>query len=272
MATYNGEKYLQEQIDSLLNQTYQNWVLWIHDDNSNDKTVEIIEKYQNNYPNKIRFIHDNISTGGAKENFTYLLNKIDNNFDYIMFCDQDDVWLENKIEITLEKMREIEKSNIDKPVLIHTDLVVVDEKLNVIADSMFQYQKLSLNNQKNIKLIAMENIVTGCTMMLNKKLALLGKNIPNEAIMHDWWIAIITLKENGIIGFINETTILYRQHALNTVGSKQVNLLHYLKKLLTVKSIIHSYKSIYLQYTKAGIKMNITYFVFHKTTMILRKI
>ena len=272
MATYNGEKYLREQIDSLLNQTFQDWVLWIHDDNSKDKTVEIIKKYQNKYPDKIRFLRDDISTGGAKENFTYLLNKIDNNFDYVMFCDQDDVWLENKIEITLQKIKQIENNNINRPVLIHTDLMVVDEKLNVIAKSMFQYQKLNLNNQKNIKLIAMENIVTGCTMMLNRKLALLSQNIPNEAIMHDWWIAIITLKEKGIIEFVDEATILYRQHALNTVGSKKVNLLHYLKKLLTVKTIIKSYKSIYLQYTTAGIKINITYFVFHKATMILRKI
>ncbi len=272
MATYNGEKYLQEQIDSLLNQTYQNWVLWIHDDNSKDKTVEIIEKYQNKYPDKISFIHDDISTGGAKENFTYLLYKIDNNFDYVMFCDQDDVWLEKKIEVTLNKMKEIENNNINKPILIHTDLMVVDEKLNVIADSMFRYQKLSLNNQKNIKLIAMENIVTGCTMMLNKKLAILSQNIPDEAIMHDWWIAIITLKEKGIIGFVNESTILYRQHALNTIGSKRVNLLYYLKKIFTVKKSFDRYQAIYCQYKKAGVDINPLHYTITKTLIVTKKV
>lgn len=272
MATYNGEKYISEQIDSLLNQTYRNWKLIIHDDNSKDKTVEIAKRYESKYPNKIKVIDDNISNGGAKENFTYLLNNIDDDFDYIMFCDQDDVWLENKIELTLNKMIDIEKINTNKPILIHTDLKVVDEKLNIISESMFKYQKLNLNNQKNIKSISMENIITGCTMMLNKQLVLKSKDIPKEAIMHDWWIAIVTLKENGTIEFVDKATILYRQHELNTIGSKKVNLSYYLKKLLKIKELINNYKSIYIQYRKAGIKMSIYYFIVNKTAMILRKI
>ena len=108
LATYNGEKYLKEQLDSLFEQTNQHWTLWIHDDNSKDNTVNIIKKYKSKYPDQIEFLDDDISTGGAKENFTYLLDNINDDYDYIMFCDQDDVWLEDKIEITLKKMLEIE--------------------------------------------------------------------------------------------------------------------------------------------------------------------
>ena len=272
MATYNGEKYISEQIDSLLNQTYRNWTLCIHDDNSKDKTVEIIKHYKTKYPDKIKFLNDNLSTGGAKENFTYLLNNIDDNFDYLMFCDQDDVWLENKIEITLSKMLEIEKENSSKPILIHTDLKVVDEKLNIISTSMFKHQKLNLNNQNNIAMISMENIITGCTMMLNKQLSLVSKEIPNEAIMHDWWIAIITLRERGVIAFVNEGTILYRQHESNTIGSKKVGLSYYLKKLLELNSVINNYQIIYKQYKKADIDINFLDFIVTKSLMIIKKV
>ena len=106
LATYNGEEYIKEQIESLLHQTYQHWTLIIHDDNSSDNTVNIIKEYVKKYPEKIIFIDDDISTGGAKENFAYLLNKIDKNFDYLMFCDQDDVWLNNRIKLFYKKIIE----------------------------------------------------------------------------------------------------------------------------------------------------------------------
>ena len=196
---YNAKEFVAETIQSVLEQTYQNWELIIHDDNSKDNTVSIIKEYTSIYPDKIKFLNDDISTGGAKENFTYLLNNIDDNYDYVMFCDQDDVWLEDKIEITLKKMMQVEDINSNKPVLIHTDLKVVDEKLNIISESMFKYQRLNLDNQYKLNKIALENIITGCTVMLNKKLVSMSKTIPKEAIMHDWWIAIITLQNNGII-------------------------------------------------------------------------
>jgi glycosyltransferase involved in cell wall biosynthesis len=271
MATYNGDKFIKEQIESILNQTYQNWKLIIHDDNSKDNTVKIIKEYIYKYPEKIVFIDDKISTGGAKENFTYLLNKIDDNYDYVMFCDQDDVWLENKIKLTLDKMLEVEKHNKNKPVLIHTDLKVVDEKLRIISESMFKYQKLNLSNQYDIKKIAIENIITGCTMMLNKNLAVESKCIPKEAIMHDWWIAIITLREKGVIEFLNKSTIMYRQHSINTIGAKKVNLLYYAKKLLKLKEVISSYKTIYIQYKKANIYIGLYNFIITKLLIVIKK-
>jgi len=272
LATYNGEKYLREQLDSLFRQTYQNWILWIHDDNSEDNTVNIIKEYKKKYPDKIIFLDDNVSTGGAKENFAYLLNSIDDNFDYLMFCDQDDVWLEDKIEVTLNKMLELEKENPDKPILVHTDLKVVDDKLNIISDSMFKYQKVNLNNQYDLKKLVVENVVTGCTMMLNKKLVNIVKEIPKEAVMHDWWIAIMTLKMEGIIYFLNKSTVLYRQHSLNIVGARKIGFLYYFKKLLKVKSVLASYIYIIRQYRKAGIDMSLLNFILIKFTLVVNKL
>jgi glycosyltransferase involved in cell wall biosynthesis len=103
MATYNGEKYLKEQIDSILEQSYNNWVLYIHDDNSQDNTVSIIKEYQLKYSNKIVFLDDDISFGNPQDNFSYIITKIPESYEYYMFSDQDDFWLENKIEITLKK-------------------------------------------------------------------------------------------------------------------------------------------------------------------------
>ena len=272
MATYNGEKYLSKQLDSLLVQTYGNWKLYIHDDNSSDKTVEIIKEYQNRYPERIVFFDDNVSSGTAKENFTYLLKCIDDKFDYLMFCDQDDVWLDDKVELTLAKMLEVEKKYPQTDVLIHSDLKVVDADLNIISDSMFEYQNLDIKNQESLEKISMQNIVTGCTMMINKDLYQDAKEIPKEAMMHDWWIAIVALKKGGVIKFLDKSTILYRQHGANSVGSKKVNLSYYLLRLLKIKEILQDYGLIYQQYKKAGVDINIIRFIFSKLFITIKKV
>jgi len=272
LATYNGEKYLFEQLESIICQTYTNWQLIVHDDNSRDNTVSIIKRYEKEYPNKIIFLDDNVSCGGAKENFTYLLNSIDDNFDYVMFCDQDDIWLDNKIEVTLQKMIEVENNHINKPILIHTDLKVVDEKLNIISDSMFKYQKLNIIYQNSIYDLAIQNIITGCTMMINAKLAFLSKYIPQDAVMHDWWISLITLKNQGKIAFLKESTILYRQHSSNEVGSKKINIFYYIKRLSSIQDIFYDYALIWKQIVTLKIPISYMQFIYKKTFFILRKI
>lgn len=244
LATNNGEKYLKEQLNSLFRQTYQNWVLWIHDDNSKDNTVSIINHYKSKYPEKIKFLDDDISTGGAKENFTYLLNNIDDDYDYIMFCDQDDVWLENKIEITLKKMVQVEDISKNKPVLIHTDLYLFH---NVIENNYerFMLQQSLNSNFNSLNRLFMQNIVTGCTMMINKNCIKSLKKIPKEAIMHDWWIAIY-VSVFGKICFLDEATILYRQHDNNTIGAQNRDLKFVINKILNPTSL----KSNFLQIQK----------------------
>ena len=224
LTTYNGEKYLHSQIDSIFAQTYMDWKIMIIDDCSTDKTCAIIDEYINKYPGKIEFYKNNKNSGDPASNFFKLLSM--SKSDYVMFCDQDDVWLENKIDITINVMKNLESKNEQLPVLVHTDLKVVDYKLNVLAESMFKYQKLD-SNAKTLKEIIVQNNVTGCTVMLNRKLVSMCCNIPENVIMHDWWVALIAAAF-GVVGFANESTILYRQHESNQVGSKNASSILFL--------------------------------------------
>lgn len=215
MATYNGERFLHYQFESLLKQTNQDWVLYIHDDNSTDCTVKIIQEYVEKYKEQIIFLDDDVSFGNATKNFSYMINKI--SADYMMFCDQDDIWLENKIELTMKTMEKTEYDNRGEPVMVHTDLRVVDQQLNVIHNSFCKFMRInpkrdSLNN------LLVRNIATGCTMMINRPLINLLQPIPDEIIVHDWWIALVA-SSFGKIVFIPSTTILYRQHEANTIGA-----------------------------------------------------
>ena len=106
LATYNGEKFLKEQINSLLDQSYKNWKLLIRDDMSTDCTMAILSDYISKYPDKIKLLKSNKRLGPC-QSFNYLLQKSDS--DYVMFCDQDDIWLPEKIELSLKKMRSLEK-------------------------------------------------------------------------------------------------------------------------------------------------------------------
>ncbi len=235
MAVYNGEKYIGQQIESILSQTCQEWELFIHDDGSTDGTIEVINKYQSRYPEKIHLIEGK-STGGAKYNFFYLFNQVE--APHYMTCDQDDVWLENKIELTYNKMLELEKSAIDKPCLVYTELRVVDAGLNTISETMSEYQSLDCHKQ-SISQFILQNSVTGCTMMVNRKLRdmLIELTDIDKTIMHDWWAALIAA-QFGMTAFIDEPTILYRQHGDNSLGALSVNKFSYIIKRIWQKEQI----------------------------------
>ena len=127
LATYNGEKFLREQLDSLLQQTYSDWTLYIHDDGSTDSTKEIIKEYEQKYENITMLRYP--SQKGAKNNFMSLLERVEAN--YYLFCDQDDVWRKDKVEKEMARMMVLEKDFPGKPVLVFSDLYVVDINLNI---------------------------------------------------------------------------------------------------------------------------------------------
>ena len=235
MAVYNGEKYIGQQIESILSQTCQEWELFIHDDGSTDRTIEAINEYQSRYPEKIHLIEGK-SKGGAKYNFFYLFNQVEAS--HYMTCDQDDVWLENKIELTYNRMLELEKSAIDKPCLVYTELRVVDAGLNTISETMSEYQSLDCHKQ-SISQFILQNSVTGCTMMVNNKLRnmLIELTDIDKTIMHDWWAALIAV-QFGRTAFIDEPTILYRQHGDNSLGALSVNKFSYIIKRIWQKEQI----------------------------------
>ena len=214
LSTYNGEEYLKEQLDSLFIQTYKNIEIIVRDDASSDKTLEILKYYD------IKLLSSDVNLG-IKKSFETLLRYACENSDaeYFMFCDQDDVWNNDKIEKTLEEMQELEKlygNNI--PLLVHTDLEVVDENLKIISSSMWKYEYI-LPQYNTFNRLLIQNTITGCTMMINRELAKKSLDIPEEAIMHDWWIGLIA-SCFGKISYLEESTIKYRQHGKNTIGTE----------------------------------------------------
>ena len=238
MATYNGEQYISEQIDSILTQTFAEWKLFIHDDGSSDHTVEIIREYASRYPDKIVVV-EGAKTGGAKNNFFYLFSKVE--APYYMCTDQDDVWLPEKIRITRQAMLALETehtsapdcSNVhgaNKPCLVFTDLTVVDGQLQVIAEKMSAYQGLDCQNV-SFNRVLIQNVVTGCTMMANRSLRdeLVKLNDYRDVLMHDWWAALVAAAF-GKMAFVSEPTILYRQHGRNSVGAQNANKFGYMLK------------------------------------------
>jgi Glycosyltransferases involved in cell wall biogenesis len=269
LATYNGEKFIRQQLDSLLEQTYQGWRLLAHDDGSTDNTVKILKEYNDKYPDQIFLLADGIKCGGAKENFSYLMTS--SNAKYIMFCDQDDVWLKNKVEVTLDRMKKLEQQYPDKALLIHSDLKVANEKLDVISNSMFDYQRLP-QQIKSIDQIVVQNNITGCTVMVNKCALDVSLPIGENAIMHDWWIGIKVLQSNGIIDFIPEPLILYRQHQENAVGSKKIDIKYFLLKFLNLRNSVALYKNIWNQAKSAGVNVSGCDFFFNKLMAILRRL
>lgn len=239
LATHNSENYIREQLNSLFEQTYGSISIIVSDDSSTDSTPEILKEYDG-----VSVIKSEVPLKSAQANFWFLLKNAPES-DYYMFCDHDDVWCKDKVEKTLNKMLEIEKSQ--KPVLVHTDLFVADKNKNVIAPSMFSLQKLSKEQKLSQALI--QNNVTGCTVMINsalKKLALKKQDTENM-LMHDWYLSILCLA-TGVLGFVDEPLIYYRQHGNNEVGAKDAGKLSYiLKKAFSFKKNSESIRKTYLQ-------------------------
>lgn len=245
LATYNGEEYIGQQLDSLLNQSYSKWVAYIRDDNSTDGTMQILEKYVHKYPDKFKLITDVQGGGNSQKNFA-LIHKwvtLNANPDYYMFCDQDDYWLKNKIE---ESVALIAPYN-NMPVLGHTDLKIADSELNIICESFIKYRALN-PKVKDLNHLLIQNNITGCTMIWNRALNKYIDLTNNRVAMHDWWIALIASSFGKII-FLPKPTILYRQHGDNVVGATEVNTPTFIIKRLI--GFNHVRKTLNLAYMQA---------------------
>lgn len=237
LATYNGEKYIKEQLDSLFSQTYEDFKILVRDDVSTDDTVLIVKKFESIYPNKIKLIQDEFGKLGSGKSFMKLLEYSDS--EYIMFCDQDDVWLRDKIELSLNKLKEIEKeSEYDIPLLVFTDLHVVDERLNLIENSFWNYQKLIPNTAKDWKKLVAQNVITGCTIMINKQAKVVSLPFVLDIMIHDQWIGVNVAKY-GKIEYIKNKTILYRQHSNNVAGAYSYGFYYVKTKFRDIMKIIN---------------------------------
>ncbi len=247
MAVYNGEKYLSEQIDSILAQSESDWQLFINDDCSSDSSYEIAVKYAKEHPERIIVSRNSSPSGSACANFMGMLGRTD--AEYAMFCDQDDVWLPNKIKLTLQKMKELEKSFGNTPLLVHTELSVTDSELSITAPSFTRFQGLKPRYNSLNRLLCQNN-VTGCTVMINRALIELVRNAPaGKMLMHDWWIALAAAAF-GHIGFADEPLIKYRQHGNNQLGA--VNNRSLKGAIMIVKERLRTKKRVSVTYVQAS--------------------
>lgn len=231
LSTYNGANYLNELLSSIEKTSLplSQIELLVRDDGSTDASYEILQNFIQDSALHIKILEDRTNLG-VKKSFELLMNQaIEMNAQYIMFCDQDDVWYSDKIEKTLSKMEELEGGYTDFPFLAHGNMNIVNEKLDILATSFLKYQHID-SNKKDLSYFIVDNNITGCTMMINRVLAEKVQTIPNEAIMHDWWIAMVA-SAFGKIAYVDEPLMLYRQHSSNDTGAKRYGFKYFIKKL-----------------------------------------
>jgi glycosyltransferase involved in cell wall biosynthesis len=220
MATYNGDRFIGEQINSLIGQTNQDWQLLIRDDNSTDNTVKIVNDFISKYPDKISLLRDADNSDsqnrqlGALKNFGRLLENATSK--YVMFCDQDDVWNPNKIELSLAKIKDMEATHgIDTPLLVHSNYTLTNANGNTVklCHNVSYDKKLDLRD-----LLKMDISAPGMSMMMNDHLAKQSIPISEHSSMHDSWVLKVAASI-GKVGYINTPLVNYRIHNSNVCGA-----------------------------------------------------
>lgn len=229
VATCNGEKYVKEQIDSILNQTYENIRVIVSDDRSDDSTPKILKEIAKS--DKRVILNLQKDRLGVINNFEFLLKQVKSNF--YMFSDQDDFWLPNKVEKMMERQKQEDAD------LVFGDLEVVNENLETMYPSYGDYMLLNRKIKKCINSYEFNylyNCVTGCTIL--GKTSMLDKILPlpntSKYVLHDHWIGIIT-GIYGKVAYVEETYIKYRQHGNNQVGTDKIS--HKFKKFSDVREL-----------------------------------
>lgn len=238
MSTYNGEKYIREQLDSIVNQTYKNIEIYIRDDGSKDKTISIIQEYKK-INNDIYF--DFGKNLGYINSFFELL-KLCDDADYYAYCDQDDVWMENKIERAVQKLKEC---NEDKPVLYFSNLDFYDGEMKYLATAPKE-KSYSFRNA------LVECITQGMTMVINKKARdTIIENIPNVCLGHDWWTYMICSGLGKII-YDDVSLVKYRRHnkSVTLEGESKLKLFIWRVKKFIIGDSLKQIKNQLQEYEK----------------------
>jgi len=222
LAIYNGGDFLKQQLKSIATQDYQEWMLYARDDVSGDNSLSTIEKISKQN-RRFHVIADTQGNLGAKANFSSLIKMpVLDSHQYIAFSDQDDVWIKDKLSIQVDAMRRLESEFPGSALLVHSDMEVVNASLSQISPSFMFYQGIRHEACQPLQVLLAQNFITGCTMIVNSKLLDIALPIPEDALMHDWWLALCAAVF-GHIGYIDKPLLKYRQHGGNAVGAKHLN-------------------------------------------------
>lgn len=215
LASYNGERYIERQLKSISEQTHRKFICYIHDDGSTDNTSAILQRFAAT-DSRFRIV-DGKPTGGAKNNFMFLLGFAHEA--YIMFCDQDDIWVPTKIEEELSEIKRLEAIHGTVPISVFCNLKIAAADGKEIHPDFMKYSGYQTGDLSYQRLLV-GNIVPGCTMILNKTLRDLAVRCSDTDLimMHDWWcIAIASLY--GVVSFLDRKLIYYCQHEGQALGA-----------------------------------------------------
>ena len=219
LATWNGERYLEEFLASVRDQSSTDWLLLVRDDGSTDATPVILDEAES-ADSRIVVLRDGGGRLGVTENFAALLQAAcDRGADYVFLADQDDVWQAGKVLKQMDAMQDTEKRvPANTPVLVYSDLTVTDEHLRVTGESFMRDALSSFDERSLLRTLLAHNVIPGCAMLLNRELLRFSLPMPAPAPVHDWWIALCAAVAGECVA-IPDRTILYRQHGANAIGA-----------------------------------------------------
>jgi glycosyltransferase involved in cell wall biosynthesis len=229
ISSFNGSNYIEDQIFSILNQRFDSISIIVRDDGSTDSTFNKIKKIARQKNERIYLIKGFSENIGITKSYNILLDE--SRAQYICLSDQDDVWKKDKMSRSFDAMRKLERIHGEEtPILIHTDLTVTDSNLRKLHSSFIKYRGIN-PHKKELNYLLVQNNVTGCTMMLNKALKERAMPIPEDACVHDWWIALVACLF-GVIGYLNHPTVYYRQHRWNRIGAREYGFPYLMKRII----------------------------------------
>lgn len=216
LATFNGEKYLRPQLDSLYGQTFKDFEVVACDDGSTDGTAAVLREYERKYGLRV---HVNAENLGYVRNFEKAVSL--SRGELIALCDQDDVWIPRKLEVLSRSLG----SNL----MIFSDVSLIDDQGKLMAKSAFERFRIDPRRAMDIRYMAFRNYVSGCAALFRKEL--LAEALPfHPEVSHDYWLAMFALSRNRL-AFSGEPLVLYRQHAGNQIGFQPVNMVSSLKRI-----------------------------------------
>ena len=268
LSSYNGEKYLAEQLESLVSQENVELELLVRDDGSKDSTLAVLDEWQS----KGKLTWYTSGNLGPGKSFIHLLQTaVPGN--YYAYCDQDDVWLPNKLSVTMEKMRNVELANPGKPVIVHTDMNVVDENLNVIHESFWRSSGLRPDILRTFPYLCTCNSVNGCTIVMNSaaRELILEKYVEHDIIIHDVISALTVAYYGGIIDYVDVPTVLYRQHSSNVVGAMAYSKGKAIKERLSnIGKVVSNNVRLFKDVNKIG-RITVFSYLYHKIKYLFKR-
>jgi len=222
LATYNGEKWLARQLDSLLAQDYSNFEILVRDDGSKDGTIQILQDYIRRHSDRVKLLVADSGTGSAKGNFNELMKSA--SADYIFWCDHDDIWKENKLSLLLSEIKRLEReSGPETPIYVFSDAEVINASDETTHSSYWSYKKINPRYSKSLRSSLVFPSILGCTSVINKALLKLVVPVPDDVTGHDWWAHLVALCF-GRVGYLNKQTIYYRLHGSNVSQQRKISV------------------------------------------------